>query len=139
MKPASNAPVYAALYAEFAEVFRRHGYALAIHGSLVRDFDVVAVPWVEVPSKPEDVIDELCRTFAVENVSGPEKKLHGRLAWTIAIGFGESRLDLSFVPVARDVGRVLSTLLSLRALGVYGRDGTVAERLLDSAIKELLS
>lgn len=98
MKAASNAPVYAALYHDFAEVARKHGYALAIHGSLQRDFDVIAVLWVATPSEPIKVINELCREFAVENVSGPEEKLHGRLAWTIAIGFGESRLDLSFMP-----------------------------------------
>lgn len=98
MKAATNAPVYAALYHDFAEVARKHGYALAIHGSLQRDFDVVAVPWSVRPSDPMEVINDLCKEFAIENVSGPEQKLHGRLAWTIAIGFGESRLDLSFMP-----------------------------------------
>ena len=98
MKPASNAPVYAALYAEFAEIFRKHGYALAIHGSLQRDFDVIAIPWVETPSEPTVIISELETTFAIDAVSGPEQKLHGRIAWTISIGFGDSRLDLSFMP-----------------------------------------
>lgn len=99
MKPASNAPVYAALYHEFAEIVRKHGYALAIHGSLQRDFDVIAIPWIENPSKPEDVVNEICSTFAVNNISGPCEKLHGRIAWTISIGFGESRLDFSFMPI----------------------------------------
>lgn len=98
MKPANNAPVYAALYKDFAEVFRSHGYALAIHGSLRADLDVVAIPWSEVVSEPCDVINHLCIEFAITNVSGPEEKLHGRKAWTIAIGFGDCRLDLSFMP-----------------------------------------
>ena len=101
MKPASNAPVYAALYKDFAELARKHGYALAIHGSLQRDFDVIAIPWVENPSEPINVIKELCSTFAVESVSGPCSKLHGRIAWTIAIGFGESVLDFSFMPIVK--------------------------------------
>jgi len=98
MKPASNAPVYAALYAEFAELFRKHGYALAIHGSLQRDFDVIAIPWAESPSTHDVVISELQKEFAIDAVHGPVQKLHGRIAWSIAIGFGYSQLDLSFMP-----------------------------------------
>src|SRR5271154_4799160 len=45
VKPANNGPFYAAgLYPKLAEVFRSHGYALAVHGSLASDFDLVAVP-----------------------------------------------------------------------------------------------
>lgn len=99
MKPASNAPVYAALYSEFAELARKHGYALAIHGSLQRDFDVIAVPWVELPSEPRVVIDAIKKEFAVETVAGPTLKLHGRICWSIVIGFGETQLDFSFMPL----------------------------------------
>lgn len=44
MKPANNAPVYACMYQELAEICRAHGYALAIHGSMARDFDLIAIP-----------------------------------------------------------------------------------------------
>ena len=48
MKPANRAAVYAAaLYPDLAEIAREHGYALAVHGSLARDFDLIAVPWRE--------------------------------------------------------------------------------------------
>lgn len=47
IKP-NYAPVYAAaLYPEFAKIFQRHGYALAVHGSLARDFDIIGIPWAE--------------------------------------------------------------------------------------------
>lgn len=48
MKPANNAPFYAAgLYPKLADIFRSHGYALAVHGSVGTDFDLIAVPWVK--------------------------------------------------------------------------------------------
>lgn len=98
MKPASNAPVYAALYKDFAEHCRQHGYALAIHGSLRRDFDIIAIPWVDKPSLPSKVIEELCKSYCIDKISGPTNKLHGRICYTISIGFGDCSLDFSFMP-----------------------------------------
>ena len=47
-------PVYAAaLYPDLASLFHRHGYALAVHGSLARDFDLVGVPWGEIVAEPD--------------------------------------------------------------------------------------
>jgi hypothetical protein len=37
---------YAAIYPRLREVAREHGYALALHGSLTKDLDLLAVPWV---------------------------------------------------------------------------------------------
>ncbi|OKN23544.1 hypothetical protein AM343_001586 [Klebsiella variicola] len=34
MKPANFAPVYCALYPALAEIARKHGYAMAIHGTM---------------------------------------------------------------------------------------------------------
>lgn len=98
--PASAAPVYAALYQEWAELFRGHGYALAIHGSLRRDFDLIAVPWIEQPSAPADVMRELTEVFAVRLIGEPSAKLHGREAWTVSIGHGTCAADISFTPMA---------------------------------------
>ena len=57
--PPSYAPVYAALYPELAEIAQQHGYALSIHGSLQRDFDLVAIPWVWNAKEPEILVDAL--------------------------------------------------------------------------------
>lgn len=101
MKPANNGPVYAAMYAEFAEICRKHGYALAIHGSLARDFDVVALPWVEHPSEPQEVIDAITKAFAIEQIGTIGVKLHGRIAYTLSVGFGNCALDFSFMPIVK--------------------------------------
>lgn len=95
-------PVYAAaLYPELATIARAHGYALAVHGSLARDLDVIGVPWVEQPSAPEAVIESITDRFAVKLVGGPPSdKPHGRRVWTLSVGFGECFIDLSFMPMA---------------------------------------
>lgn len=96
------APYYAGLYPELAEYFRGHGYALAIHGSLARDFDLVAVPWIEEPTQPQAVVRMLCQQYAFTQSGEPETKLHGRLSYAICTAlFGECFLDLSFMPTTR--------------------------------------
>lgn len=100
MKPPNFAPLYAALYPELAEVARSHGYALAVHGSLARDFDLIAVPWAESVSEPGAVVAELVRDFALTLTADATEKPHGRRCYTLSVGFGECFLDLSFTPSA---------------------------------------
>ena len=102
--PPSYAPVYAAaLYPDLAVVAREHGYALAVHGSLRRDFDLICIPWVESPSSPRDVVEAFVSGFAIREVGGePTTKEHGRTAYTLAVGFGERAIDLSFMPISGD-------------------------------------
>jgi hypothetical protein len=99
MKPANNAPIYIGLYAELAELSRRHGYALAVHGSIARDFDLIAIPWTCDASNPQEVIDEITATFAFKETGGaPSVKEHGRIVYTLVVSFGECFLDFSFTP-----------------------------------------
>ena len=100
--PPSYAPVYAAaLYPELAKIARKHGYALAAHGSLRRDFDLIGIPWVDAPSEPEEVVADFVKGFDIREIGEPGMKPHGRRAWTLSIGFGECFLDLSFMPILR--------------------------------------
>lgn len=98
MKSANFAPTYACLYPQLAEIARKHGYCLAVHGSMARDFDLICVPWVEVPSKPQEVVDEMVDTFAIRQLKETEIKEHGRLVYTLPVEFGECFIDLSFMP-----------------------------------------
>lgn len=99
MKPANFAPVYCAHYPELAEIARKHGYAMAVHGSMSRDFDLICIPWVYAPSNPQAVIDEIVITYATTASANPERKPHGRIAYSVCFGFGEFFADLSFMPV----------------------------------------
>jgi hypothetical protein len=102
-------------------VARAHGYALAVHGSLARDIDLIAVPWRHDPSSPHTLVEAVRAN--VEDVTGytafikndptadpcdftrrgPEPKFHGRLAWSIYVkarhpGGYETYIDLSVMP-----------------------------------------
>lgn len=95
-------PIYAAaLYPELASVCHKHGYALACHGSLARDFDLIAVPWADEVSHPIDVLNSITATFAVQIVGAIAIKPHGRIAHTISIGFGTCQVDFSFIRADR--------------------------------------
>ncbi len=99
MQAANNAPIYAAcLYPELSEFMRTKGWALAVHGSLARDFDLVAIPWHPDPVPPALCVEGICHYWAFRSVGEPETRLHGRLIYTIALKFGECFLDLSFMP-----------------------------------------
>jgi hypothetical protein len=102
MKPANNGPFYAAgLYTKLAEVFRSHGYALAVHGSVACDFDLIAVPWVDEAADPDDVVTALLARFALKRTDldrEPTPKPHGRIAYSVHLSFGDCCLDISFTP-----------------------------------------
>ena len=104
MKPANRAPIYAACcYPDLAEICRTYGYALAIHGSLARDFDLVAIPWSENTATPQVVVKRIAEAFAVHEIGEPEIKAHGRICYTLS-WMGEAFMDFSFTPFPTTTG-----------------------------------
>ena len=110
-------PRYAAILPNLRAVARAHGYALALHGSAVRDLDLIAVPWTE-PAADADVLVEALRA-AVNGVihqdmhaqigdwtrRNPQYKAHGRLAWSIHLDAQTSDyIDLSVLPLRPATG-----------------------------------
>jgi hypothetical protein len=94
---------YVALIGAVRAGAKRLGYAIAVHGSLARDIDLIAVPWVEDPAPAERLVEmvfnmvkELSPTFASCSKE-PTDKPHGRKAWSIH-GDG-TYVDLSIMPV----------------------------------------
>jgi hypothetical protein len=83
------------------DVARAHGYALAIHGSLTRDFDLVAVPWTPEASDADTLVAAICADNQLL-VTVPDKgdKPHGRRCWTLQgiSGLGHGWVDLSVMP-----------------------------------------
>ncbi len=101
MKDANYGPFYAAgLYPQLAQLFRWHGYALAVHGSVANDFDLIAVPWVATASEPSEVIAAVLKKFAVEKLGSdqPTTKPLGRVAYKVHLSFSSCALDISFTP-----------------------------------------
>ena len=92
-------------YRLLAQCARNHGYALTVRGSVLRDVDLVAVPWVrkcKAPSTLAKAIKGIVEATAGRNKVYvrmnriPQKKPHGRLAWSIFFS-PHGYLDLSVV------------------------------------------
>lgn len=84
---------------------RRKGYALAVHGSLLRDIDIVAVPWVPRAAGPLALVRAIIEAIRGTNLTAfcdcprkqPTVKPHDRLAWAIHMD-GGTYIDLSVMP-----------------------------------------
>lgn len=102
--------IYAQLLPKIREAGKALGYALAIHGTMARDLDILAVPWVEDAASPEELIaaiqaavggfvfGDLSKRGGVD--AEPTKQPHGRLSWNICWG-GRPFIDLSVMPRQR--------------------------------------
>jgi len=108
MKPPTFAPAYVGLFPILSEVAQEHGYALAVHGSVSRDFDLVAIPWVEGAQNAETLIRAIAHrmsctmntAISVDRLfESPycKEKVHGRKSWAIPLDCG-SFLDISVMP-----------------------------------------
>jgi len=101
MQKANYGPFYCAgIYPPLAGIFRDHGYALAVHGSLANDFDLVGVPWTNTASDPETIIAEVFKRFAFDKTDPcePSSAPHGMIKYKLHMSFGECSLDICFVP-----------------------------------------
>ena len=79
----------------------KHGYVIALHGSLHRDFDLVAIPWEEGATDCESLIASLIDAAGGRVEKKREARIpkpHGRLAWLIALGSGDRYIDVSVMP-----------------------------------------
>lgn len=83
---------------------RAMGYALAVHGSLERDIDLIAVPWAEGAETPEALATGLRQAigqlYPIGLEHGPSEKHlkpHGRLCWSFWIR-PWTYIDLSVMP-----------------------------------------
>jgi len=105
-----SAGYYAFIYQNLVPLAHDFGYALCLHGSMKRDLDLVAVPWVDDAKEPYDLVkaikDKICGYISDEwnfeecaiigdfSTRNPSIKPHGRLAWVIQLG-GGFYIDLS--------------------------------------------
>lgn len=95
--------LYCAIYPDILPIARSLGYAIAVHGSVSRDLDLIAVPWTEDAKPAEELVEAIRKTFdgwiGGASVGHPYgDKPHGRRAWSIMLG-GHAFVDLSIVPV----------------------------------------
>lgn len=92
---------------------RANGYALAVHGSLSRDLDLIAAPWTSQAAPLDEIVTALAeatkKATGWGHVSGRSDnswrtdKPHGRVAVTI-LASAELSLDISFLPTIEGEG-----------------------------------
>ena len=105
---------YGVLIAALRHVAYRCGYALAVHGSLKTDIDLLAAPWREGAVNREYLAEEIRKT--AEQIIGfahtrkydvcPIHKPEGRLAWTFYLvpeDVTGPYIDLSVMPRPKDL------------------------------------
>lgn len=109
MKDKSKFPIcYSILYIHICKIAMESGYALGLHGSMQRDCDVIAIPWIEDAIDAYELIERIrdsIGAFIVHNEESdesdytqrnPEPKPHGRLAWSLHLG-GGMYFDISVI------------------------------------------
>jgi len=95
---------YAATYTQMERIAWRHGYALCLHGSMGRDVDVVAVPWVDDAEPAEKLVRAFVRAIykgqdsAWKMMRVPSKKPHGSRAYVFTLGMNGHYVYLSVMP-----------------------------------------
>ncbi|MFA5394442.1 MAG: hypothetical protein WC346_00300 [Methanogenium sp.] len=107
----ARAAAYCAIYPMLLQIAKDHGYTLCVHGSLHRDMDLVAIPWIKEASDPLDLIHDIKEIIGVvfhheetdyiEGSDKPTAKPHGRLAWSLHVtnkGMYGGYLDISVMP-----------------------------------------
>jgi hypothetical protein len=107
----ARAAAYVALYPMLLQIAKDHGYSLCVHGSVHRDLDLVAVPWVDsakpalelvraIKRKLRAVVHHELRDHLFKDCN-PTQKPHGRVAYSLHFtnqGMYGGYLDLSVMP-----------------------------------------
>lgn len=94
--------MYVAYFGILQQIVNKHGYALCVHGSVMRDFDLVVVPFEEKVSPHEVVLDDIRTMVGLENTQIEGYRMvglepHGRLCYAVECG-GGGYFDISFTP-----------------------------------------
>lgn len=109
------------MYHGLCETARARGYALAIHGTVTSDLDLIACPWVDNACSAEELRDALMQyinacdyegslvrfgldpahaaQIAARSAADRVIKPHGRIAWNLYLDCG-CKVDLSVMPRA---------------------------------------
>lgn len=112
---------------------RELGYTVAVHGSLRRDIDLIAVPWLDAAVSPKELAYALMAVASevngkqvyqdqleinseagdwFKNGCQPFGKPHGRYVWTFYLS-PQVYIDLSVIPRQADVLSIIEAEVSL--------------------------
>jgi len=116
-KPINAKPgLYAIFYEYLKEIAKTYGYNLVVHGSMNRDLDLIAIPWIDNPRPEQDMIKDFQEYLTGINVLTNKGDVNfsvlpgGRHCYTIQLNRGnkngewmrfedrEYYLDISVTP-----------------------------------------
>ena len=102
---------YAVCFYDLKDIALKFGYNLVLHGSLNRDMDLLAVPWIHKVKPADDMIDALVLYLGGELLlrgkdgGRHSNHPHGRIIYVINLNRGEFTnedpqyyLDISVTP-----------------------------------------
>lgn len=95
------------------KVAREYGYAVGLHGTLKRDIDLIAAPWVPEAASADELIEALSeRLNLIANpgpLAPPKPIAHGRRGWILYPrewhGPRPPHIDISVMPLRRRKAR----------------------------------
>lgn len=100
--------IYAQILPRIRATAKESGYAVAVHGTMSRDLDLLAVPWTKDAAEPAALVRTIADTVGGYVIGDrtdergyisdhPTEQPHGRLSWNICWG-GKVFIDLSVMP-----------------------------------------
>jgi hypothetical protein len=97
--PEETQVFYASILSDVRAAARECGYALAVHGSERRDFDLIAVPWVPDAKSEAELVKAVWIAACGHHHSSvqPSVRPHGRRSYVMHIGT-KAYIDLSVMP-----------------------------------------
>lgn len=102
-RPTGASPMfYLSMLPGLVSLAKEYGYALGVHGSLARDFDLMAIPWTDEARSADELIKAIMdATGAARRKRDWEQKPHQRKAFSLYLG-GGPYLDISVMPRSCD-------------------------------------
>lgn len=85
-KSKASIACHAAILPSLVQVGVACGYAIAAHGSLRRDLDIIAAPWVKEAVPAKELVDKLAEVCSGRVMDEPLQHPHGRLSFQIHLG-----------------------------------------------------
>lgn len=93
-----RAVFYAVMWNDLRQAAMDKGWALALHGSLASDMDIMAMPWTNEATTDTEMIEAIKNCFTDCNKIKAEKSEmpNNRVVYTLSI-FGDFYLDINII------------------------------------------
>lgn len=105
---------FASMYEDIRNCAMSWGWGVALHGSLMNDMDIMAMPWTEEAIKFEELVDKISKLFDENSLAENytityDEKPHNRVVATIPI-WSDFYLDISTIDTRKPIERIIERL-----------------------------